>query len=134
VLVAEWRGVDWVALTSPGAIGQPTSVQYVTPEAGLLLALEPFQEDEGINPWPLSPALQVGANIVKLGDLDFAPTFLLGGALTLPVLESSSSQLGSKVTLGAYFEYDTRVAPKYAPHFLMTLGLSIRSLFSGNTK
>lgn len=113
---------------------QRTSVQYVTPEAGLLLALEPFLEDEGINPWPLNPAFHVGANIVKLGDLDFAPTFLVGGAFTLPVLETSSSQLTSKVTLGGYFEYDTRVAPKYAPHFLLTLGLNIGSLFSGNTK
>ncbi|NUQ75792.1 MAG: hypothetical protein HUU21_19795 [Polyangiaceae bacterium] len=114
--------------------GQLTTVQYVTPEAGLLLALEPFLEDEGINPWPLNPAFHLGANIVKLGDLDFAPTFLVGGAFTLPVLESSLSQLGSKVSLGAYFEYDTRVAPKYAPHLLITVGLNLGSLFSGNTQ
>jgi hypothetical protein len=113
---------------------QLTSVQYVTPRAGLLFTLEPFNADKGVNPWPMNPGLQAGINIVNIAEGEFAPTFLFGGALSLPVLEGSVSQLGSKVTLGAYYEYDPRVDFKYANHFLLTLGLNIGSLFSGNTK
>ncbi|MRG97338.1 hypothetical protein [Polyangium spumosum] len=113
---------------------QLSSVQYVTPRAGLLFTLEPFCEDEGVNPWPLNPGVQVGMNLINLGDASFAPTFLAGVAATLPVLDASSSQLGSKVAFGAYYEYDTRVSPQYAHHFLLTLGLNVGSFFSGNFK
>lgn len=111
--------------------GQSAAVQYVTPRAGLLFSIEPFNDDEGVNPLPLDPTFQIGMNLVQFSQPDFAPTFVTGFALTVPVLEDAPSQFGSKVSGGFYFEYDPRFR---SSHFMAALGLNIGSLFSGNTK
>lgn len=111
--------------------GQSSAVQYVTPRAGLLFSVEPFNDDRGENPLALDPTFQIGMNLVQFNEPDFAPTFVTGIAATVPVLEGAPSQIGSKVAAGLYFEYE----PRYrSPHLLLTLGLNIGSLFSGNTK
>lgn len=107
-------------------------VQYLTPLVGALFTFEPWDYDNGNNAWaPLNPVLQLGGHFYDTGRgaVGFNP--LIGIAATLPLLQEETpagSQLGTKATLGLFFEYDTRDA---SPHALFALSVNIGSLLSG---
>lgn len=98
------------------------------------MGLEPFNHALGKNTMPLQPSIQAGMNLISLAGGGFVPTLLIGPSFTIPVLEEATAKLGSKLTLGAYYEYDPRVANKYAHHGLITLGLNVGSLVSASPR
>lgn len=110
------------------------NIQFVSPKVGLLLGWEPFNHDLGKNPFGLQPTMQMGMNLISLADTSIVPTFIVGPSFTIPVLEEATAKLGSKVTLGAYYELDPRVSNEYAHHFLLTLGLNIGTLLSSSPR
>lgn len=111
-----------------------TNFQVVEPKLGLLMGAEPYSHALGKNNIPLQPSVQAGMNLVSLAHGGFVPTFLIGGAATIPVLEEATAKLGSKLTLGVYYEYDPRVANRYAHHMLLTLGLNVGALLSASPR
>ena len=97
----------------------------------MLGSLERWDYDKGRNPWPLNPVIQVGGhfNGTSKGDVGFNPLF--GVAATFPLVQEETpvgSQLGTKATLGLFFELDTR---DNSPHALLALSINIGSLLSG---
>lgn len=109
---------------------QSPDYQFVSPRLGILAAVEPWNYDQGINPWAVSPALQVGAHFLNLTDGTVELSSLAGFALTVPLVTDISSQLGAKVTVGAFWEHNFLGKD----HLLLSLNLNIGSLLSGSQK
>lgn len=109
---------------------QSPDYQFVSPRLGILGTLEPWDYDQGINPWPLNPTLQGGAHFLNLTDGTVELSSLLGVALTVPLVTDISSQLGTKVTVGAFWEHNFLGKD----HLLLSLSLNIGSLLSGTQK
>ncbi|WP_437916139.1 hypothetical protein WME73_15125 [Sorangium sp. So ce302] len=109
---------------------QPADYQYVPPRLGLLATLEPWNYDEGVNAWPANPAIQFGAHFLDLGERNVGMSTVLGVAGTFPLVTDISSQLGTKLTAGAFWENDLRGGN----HLLLSMSLNIGSLLSGTQK
>ncbi|HET9934203.1 MAG TPA: hypothetical protein VFQ35_26055 [Polyangiaceae bacterium] len=113
-----------------------TTVQVVPVKAGIMAALEPWNYDTDRN--PLTPPMRVmtGFHLYDLSNGDFAPSFLLGGSLTFPILQTAATggtgNLGTDVAIGAFWEVDLqeRHPIKDGSHFLLTLGVDVLTLFA----
>jgi hypothetical protein len=77
-----------------------------------------------------------GMNLYDLASGNFAPAFLAGASISLPVMPLDGSptarNVESTVSVGAFWEVDLeRPAPlRDGHHLLVTLGLDLLSLFS----
>jgi len=97
-------------------------------KAGVMLAAEPWNYFTARNDWPLKPRVLVGMNLVNLVNAAFTPSLLAGVAGTFPLVDSSS-QIGTSVAMGLFWEVDLREDHAFDNgHILFTVGFNILSL------
>jgi hypothetical protein len=111
------------------------NVQVTSMEAGILLAVEPWNYDKGRNLWPVPVRFMTGANLYNLTEKSATPSWITGASLTLPIFDLqkgvAEDQLGTDVALGLFWEVDVAENDWLTSghHFLATLGLNVLSLF-----
>jgi hypothetical protein len=103
--------------------------QVLTLDAGVLFAIEPWNYSRAKNLFPVPIRLLTGFNIVNLSAGSLDPSFVVGGSLTAPLVDSGS-QFGTSLALGGFYEIDLREQSPWAHgrHFLLTFGINLFSL------
>jgi hypothetical protein len=116
--------------------GDATAVQVAGVRAGVMGVVEPWNYHTRRNSWPIPVRFMSGMNLYDLASGNFAPAFLAGASISLPVMPLDGSptarNVESTVSVGAFWEVDLeRPAPlRDGHHLLVTLGLDLLSLFS----
>lgn len=108
-----------------------SSVQIVTGRTGWLVALEPWDYDRGVNPWPVPARLMAGMSLFRLGEGRFVPSLMNGVQFSFPVLDlpkgSAEDQLGTDASLGFFWEHDLQDGG--GDHLMITVGANLLTLF-----
>ncbi len=115
---------------------QSPNVDVTTLDTGLLLAMEIWNYNVAANASAipvyfasgmLFSTIENGKNVVR-------PNFVLGGGLSLPLLQGTQ-QLDTSLALGLYWSVDLRRAEPFRTgnHFMVTLGANILSLFGAGS-
>ena len=113
-----------------------TAIQVAGVRAGVMGVIEPWNYDMRRNAWPVPVRFMTGLNLYDLASGNFAPAYLLGASIALPVMPLDGSptarNIESTVSVGGFWELDLeRSAPfRDGNHFLLTLGVDLLSLFS----
>lgn len=110
---------------------EDSKVQLVTGRTGVLIALEPWDYDRGVNPWPIPARLMTGMSLFRLGEGRFVPSAMTGVQLSFPILDlpkgSAEDQLGTDASLGFFWEHDLQEGG--GNHLMITMGANLLTLF-----
>jgi hypothetical protein len=116
----------------------PLAYQILTPKVGLLAVVEPWDYDAGENPTALNVGLATGFQFFQIAEGTVSTSYLFGLQATLPLIHANnvpsstfSSQIGTALTLGLFWEVDLRDGISRGNHLMLSLGLNVLSLFSG---
>ncbi|MBK8256867.1 MAG: hypothetical protein IPK82_29870 [Polyangiaceae bacterium] len=117
----------------------PLAYQLMTPKLGVMAVIEPWDYDSGENPTAANFGLSTGFHFFQIGEGTVATSYLLGIQATLPLIHSNnvpasrfSSQVGTALTTGLYWELDLRDGITRGNHVLFSVGLNVATVFSGN--
>ncbi len=114
---------------------QPPGAQVLPLAVGVLFAVEPWNYDTGRNLWAVPLRFATGMNIYDISHGAFAPSWLTGVSVTLPIINLqkgvAEDQLGTDLAAGIFWEVDFREQQplKYGNHLLLTFGFNVLSLF-----
>ncbi len=108
---------------------QPRGISLAPGVVSALFVVEPWNWRIRENPL-LGLRLGAGLLLFEAGEDAFAPSFLAGMALSLPLFQQESSQLGTSLALWTFYERDLS---ERRNHALVTLSVDLLTLFSGNT-
>jgi hypothetical protein len=114
---------------------QPPGAQVLPLAVGVLFAVEPWNYDTGRNLWAVPLRFATGMNIYDISHGAFAPSWLTGVSVTLPIINLqkgvAEDQLGTDLAAGIFWEVDFREEQplKYGNHLLLTFGFNVLSLF-----
>lgn len=129
-------GVRFPAATSElRASSHPVWGQVSPVQAGVLVAVEPWDYNTGRNLWPIPTRFVTGMHLFDLSEGAFTPSWVTGLSVTLPIVNlqkgAAEDQLGTDAALGLFWEVDLREKQpfRYGHHALVTLGVNVLSLF-----
>lgn len=108
-------------------------IQYVSPRAGILLTVEPWNYDKAQHPWPVPLRLQTGLQLFQFAKDKPEFSYLAGVSAALPIFESKSTQTQTSASIGLFYELDLREIngdfnAVRQSHFLVSLGFNVLSL------